>query len=198
MTSKKNKVIKFGRFRYAAASAIAGVIVLLCFAQPMSNEQQVFDSNFVAYEDAISSDLDLMLNTRSAGGEDDAVTKSMRGLKQGMEAYNSQQYEVSAAAFEKYLAENPGANDFNQVDFYLAVSYISTNKTTEATQKLERLAAAKNPTIKEDAKWYLALVYARQGEKSAAKTLLADLQSSEKYGAKANKILNPTRRTTFK
>lgn len=192
-TSKtSNKVIKFGRFRWVAASAIFSLIVLLCFVKPpTANNEQVFDNNFMAFEDNISAELDLMLSTRSAG--DDEAHASLRMIREGMEHYNNKEYDKAIPIFEEYLEKNKDASDYSQIKFYLAVSFLSQGETERSVKMFEDLTQLTNDMIQEDSKWYLSLAYARIGKTEKAKAQLEELASSEKYGTKASKILNPAK-----
>jgi len=189
-TKTSNKVIKFGRFRWVAAGAIFALIAGLCFVKPPSNEQ-VFDNNFMAFEDNISQELDLMLSTRSAG--DDESHASLRMIREGMEHYNNKEYDKAIPIFEEYLEKNQDASDYNQIKFYLAVSFLSQNETERSAKMFEDLAQLAGEEVQEDSKWYLSLAYARIGKTAEAKAQLEELASSEKYGAKASKILNPSK-----
>ncbi|WMX16384.1 MULTISPECIES: tol-pal system YbgF family protein [unclassified Aureispira] len=190
ITKTSNKVIKFGRFRWVAAGAIFALIAGLCFINP-SNGEQVFDDNFMAYEDNISAELDLMLSTRSAG--DDEAHASLRMIREGMEHYNNKEYDKAIPIFEEYLEKNQDASDYNQIKFYLAVSFLGQNETEKSAKMFEELAQLAEPEIQEDSKWYLSLAYARIGKTAEAKAQLEELASSEKYGSKAAKILNPSK-----
>lgn len=190
-TKTTNKVIKFGRFRWVAATAIFALITGLCFVKPPSNEE-VFDDHFMAYEDKISAELDLMLSTRGADDTDESHS-TLRMIREGMEHYNNKEYDKAIPIFQEYLANNKEASDYNQIQFYLAVSFLSQGETHRSTNLFESLAQVDDPALQEDAKWYLSLAYARTGETDKARAQLKDLASSEKYGTKAEKILNPTK-----
>jgi tetratricopeptide (TPR) repeat protein len=195
--NKNNKVIKFGRFRYAAAGAIAVMIVSLCFVKPNASGEAVYQDNFMAYEDMVSGELDLMLNTRS-GGEDDEMTKALRELKKGLNFYNDNNYQEAIPYFETYTQNNPKARDHDDINFYLGVSYMGESQIEKGAATFEQLTNSKNNGIQQDAKWYLALAKAKQGDQEGAKALFVELKSSEKYGAKATKILNPAPRAAFR
>jgi tetratricopeptide (TPR) repeat protein len=192
-----NKVIKFGRFRWVAASAIFALIAGLCFVSPPNNEQ-VFDNHFIAFEDNISDELDLLISTR--GGDDD-TPHSILLIKEGMDFYNNKDYNKAIRIFQDYLKNNPSASDFNQIELYLAVSLLSNGETKQSTLILEKLVALKKNIILEDAIWYLSLAYARTGKIDEAKVQLESLNNSKKYSPKVHKILDPTRtrdKITFK
>lgn len=198
MNNKKtNKVIKFGRFRYAAASVIVVMIISLCFVKPNASGDAVYQDNFMAYEDVISGELDLMLNTRS-GGEDDEMTKALRELKKGLNFYNENNYKEAIPYFENYVNTNPDARDYEDINFYLGVSYMGESQMDKGAAIFEQLTDSKNSDIQQDATWYLALAKAKQGDQEGAKALFVALKDSEKYGAKANKILNPAPRAAFR
>jgi tetratricopeptide (TPR) repeat protein len=190
-TKISNKVIKFGRFRWVAAAAIFALIAVLCFIEPASNHEQVFDNNFIAFEDKVSEEIDLMLSTRSVG--DDESHAFLRMIREGMEHYNKKEYDQAIPIFEEYLEKNTVASDYNQIKFYLAVSFLAQNETEKSAKIFENLAQLDGEEIQEDSKWYLSLAYARIGKKAEAKAQLEELASSEKYGTKASKILNPSK-----
>lgn len=191
-TKAAQKVIKFGRFRWLAAFGIFGLIASLCFVVPSdSNGDQIYADNFAAPSDEISEEIDLMLSTRS--GEDSEENKILRFIREGMEYYNSKEYDKAIPIFQRYLAEYPTASDFHQVKFYLAVSFLSNGETDRSVALLEELRENDDQVIQEDARWYLSLAYARTGANDKARTQLEALSDSERYGSKANKILNPNR-----
>ena len=187
-TKTSNKVIKFGRFRWVAASAIFALIAGLCFVSPTND--QVFDDNFMAFEDNISEELDLMLSTRSAESE---IPESLLNIRKGMEHYNNKEYDQAIPIFIDYLENNSDASDYSQIEFYLGVSYLSNQETDRSTEIFEKLLNDDDQMIQEDSKWYLSLAYARTGKIEDAKKQLEALASSERYGTKAQKILNPTK-----
>lgn len=194
-TKISNKVIKFGRFRWIAASAIFALITVLCFVKPSTNEQ-FFDDNFMAFEDNVSEEVNLMLSTRSAGDEESHAF--LRMIREGMEHYNNKEYDKAIPIFEEYLEKNQDASDYNQIKFYLAVSFLGQNETERSAKIFEDLVQIAGTEIQEDSKWYLSLAYARIGKKAAAKAQLEGLASSEKYGTKASKILNPKTKVAFR
>ena len=187
-TKTSNKVIKFGRFRWVAASAIFALIAGLCFVSPTND--QVFDDNFMAFEDNISEELDLMLSTRSAESE---IPESLLNIRKGMEHYNNKEYDQAIPIFIDYLENNSDASDYSQIEFYLGVSYLSNQETDRSTEIFQKLLNDDDQMIQEDSKWYLSLAYARTGKIEDAKKQLEALASSERYGTKAQKILNPTK-----
>lgn len=185
-----NKVIRFGRFRWLAAGLIFAFITALCFISP-SPSNNIFDNNFMAFEDNISAELDLMLSTRSS--DDDDEKTSLRMIREGMEYYNNKEYNKAIPIFQEYLDKNKDASDYNQIQFYLAVSFLGQGETDRSAKILETLAQSADPEIKEDAKWYLSLAYARTGDNDRARTQLQELASSERYSSKVEKILNPSK-----
>lgn len=190
-TKTSNKVIKFGRFRWVAAAAIFALIAVWCFIEPSSSNKQIFDDNFIAFEDKISQDIDLMLSTRSVG--DNESHAFLRMIREGMEHYNKKEYDQAIPIFEEYLEKNTAASDYNQIKFYLAVSFLGQNETEKSVKIFENLAQLDGEEIQEDSKWYLSLAYARIGKTAEAKIQLEELASSEKYGPKVSKILNPSK-----
>ncbi|BDS13380.1 tetratricopeptide repeat protein [Aureispira anguillae] len=188
-TKTTNKVIKSSPFRWIAAVAIFALIAGLCFIN-FSNEDQVYEDHFVAFEDELSEEMDLMLSTRGAG--DESYT-SLRMIREGMEHYNNKEYDKAIPIFQEYLEKNTEASDYNEIKFYLGVSFLGQGEAERSAKIFEAIAQLEGQRFQEDAKWYLSLAYARTGDTDKARAQLQDLASSEKYGAKAEKILNPTK-----
>ena len=194
-TKVTNKVIKFGRFRWVAAGAIFAFIVALCFVSPSPDGEHVFENNFMAFEDNISEELDLMLSTRGAG-DNDETHNSLRMIREGMEHYNNKEYDKAIPIFQEYLEKNQDASDYNQIKFYLAVSFLSQGESARSVRMFEELVQDTQSELKEDSKWYLSLAYTRTGKVDEAKAQLQELASSQKYGSKVEKILDPTKSKT--
>jgi tetratricopeptide (TPR) repeat protein len=190
-TKMSNKVIKFGRFRWIAAAAIFALIAVFYFVKPSNNSEDFFNDNFIAFEDNISEELNLRLSTRSVN--DNESHGFLRMIREGMEHYNNKDYEKAIPIFEEYLEKNKDASDYNQIKFYLAVSFLGQNETERSAKMFEDLTQLAGKEIQEDSKWYLSLAYARIGKTAEAKTQLEELASSEKYGDKVTKILNPSK-----
>lgn len=186
-----NKMIKFGSLKWVAAAGIFAIIVALCFVAP-SDSNSIFSDNFTAPGDNVSKEIDLMLSTRGGSG-DDKEHASLRMIREGMEYYNNKEYDKAIPIFQEYLEKNKEASDYNQIQFYLAVSFLSQGETERSAKLLEQLAKVTDQNLQEDAKWYLSLAYARTGDTEKAKAQLQDLASSERYGAKAEKILDPNK-----
>ena len=196
-TTTSNQVIEFGRFRWIAAAAIFALIAVLCFVTPSTNHEEIFEKNFIAFEDKVSPEIDLFLSTRSTNDHEPHVF--LRMIREGMEHYNNKEYNKAIPIFEEYLRKNQGASDYNQIKFYLAVSFLGQNETEKSAKIFKDLAQLNGSVIQEDSKWYLALALARIGKTTEAKTQLEELASSEKYGNKVSKILNPGKtKVTFR
>jgi len=191
-TKITNKVIKFGNFRWVVSGAIFAFIIALCFVSPKSSGDDVFNDHFVAFEDQLSAELDLTLSTRGAG--DDDAHASLRLIREGMEYYNNKEYEKAIPIFQEYLEDHKDASDYNQIKFYLAVSFLGQGEAHRSISMFEQLTSVSEASIQEDAKWYLSLAYTRTGDVDKARTQLEELaSSSDKYRSKVEKILNPTK-----
>ncbi|MCH2021034.1 MAG: hypothetical protein MK207_01035 [Saprospiraceae bacterium] len=192
-----NKIIKFGRFRWVAATAILALIGSLCFISPPNNDE-VFNKHFIAFEDNISDELNLLISTR---GPNEDTPHAILLIKKAMNFYNQKAYNKAIPIFEEYLNNNSDANEFNQIELYLAVSLLGIGETSKSTFILEKLVASEKKTFRDDATWYLSLAYAHASKITAAKAQLKNLSNSKKYSSKVDKILDPTRskdRITFK
>lgn len=184
---------KASRLSWIVAGAVLVLLAGFYFSNSVnpSTNEQIFAAFFTPFEDEISEELDLMLSVRSAG-EEDAVA-SLRMLREGMEHYNNKEYDKAIPIFQEYLEKNSDASDYNQIKFYLGVSFLSQGETERSAKIFEELVDLDDQELKEDAKWYLSLAYTRSGATDKAKVQLQDLASSEKYSKRAEKILNPTK-----
>ncbi len=193
-TNTTNKASNFGPFRWVAvATSLIFVLMAVFYFTSSQNSDQDLDSNFMASEESISTDL--MLSTRGTDSGDDHAA-ALRMIREGMEYYNAKEYAKAIPIFQEYLEKNKDASDYNEIEFYLAVSFLSQGETERSAKMLEGLTKVEDQAMQEDVKWYLSLAYARNGHTDESRALLESLVTTEKYGAKANKILNPSKTKT--
>lgn len=147
---------------------------------------------FIPQGDNLSPSNNITLSTRGGSG-DDKEHASLRIIREGMEYYNNKEYDKAIPIFQEYLEKNKEASDYYQIQFYLAVSFLNQGETERSAKLLEQLTKVSDKMLQEDAKWYLSLAYARTGENEKAKEQLQDLVNSERYAAKAEKILDPNK-----
>ena len=105
-------------------------------------------------------------------------------LSQGMEYYNSGNYEEAITYLEKYLA---GDTDKPAVDFYLGMSYLATHQTAKAIQSFKKVIAHGDSVFVEIAEWNLALAYLKEKDEVNLKRQLQSIISmpNHPYHARA-------------
>lgn len=109
----------------------------------------------------------------------------IKDLKQAQEAFNNKKYEQAIPLFQKVLTEYKRP----EIELYYGISLLEVNKTSEAATVFNELKNGKS-VYKEDAIWYLALVYLKQEKYEECKSYLKKItKDSEKY-SKAQRLLN--------
>lgn len=141
-----------------------------------------FNTNFVtSNEDLFNEFYETYPNTTYPivrGGE--AVNKTLD--YKAYEAYERGDYTSAVQFFEKMV------NDTNS-KFYLGLSYLNEQKLVSAIPIFESIIA-KNLKFKDEANWYLALAYVKQGKVDEAKEVLKDIISLQSFNyAKAKELL---------
>lgn len=179
------KVKRLTFVRYYAAAAVIGLLLVAGLFYFPSGEQDVFASNFEPYEDVLSSDVEIVLSERGAALD----VEALEALQKGLVAYQKEDFEQAIPIFEQYLQSS--AKEYKTVDvqFYLAISNLATNKNLKAVEGFKSLLTNEKFKLKTAGQWYLALAYLQNEQNEQAKPLLEGLKTSEKYATKAQKIL---------
>ncbi|NQZ42979.1 MAG: hypothetical protein HRT65_01625 [Flavobacteriaceae bacterium] len=154
---KKN----FGSWLPMAASfaVLLGVAAFLY----VSGKGDVYDTYFDTYPNVV------LPTTRGDQGNGDILEKAFFH-------YEKAQFEEATKAFDIYLE----VNEDQTVRFYSAVSLMHLNESDQAKERLEFLLNTANDfEFTAEARWYLALLYIREGDIPEAKTLL---ESNKKEG----------------
>lgn len=118
-------------------------------------------------------------------------------------AYDPQILNNTNQAFKAYDLENPdyptvvellkdypGATNEMDILMALGIAYIETDAWGEAIKVFTIVSQDTADSYTQDGQWYLALVYLQQGNITAARPLLEDLQDHSQYGPAAREILN--------
>ncbi len=185
---EQNNGMKVVRFRRRALSIAAAVLLLVVAGWLVlfrgNSTEQLFNQQFTAFEDNISTQIDLELSEAGFGKEDGYLAV----LEDAMQAYNQKNYEKAIPLFEEFN-EKGAENWKDQSRFYQAMALIGNEQTAEALPVLEDLQTTSTFPDKATIQWYLALVYVKMDEKEAAREILNKLKEDEAYGDSSIKLL---------
>lgn len=104
-----------------------------------------------------------------------------RVLKSGLEYFSNRKYSKAIPAFQLLLENNP--NDINAL-FYGALSLSQIGNYNSAINYLENVLKNSNNVFYQEAKWNLALLQLKTGEKQTAKQLLMEIESEKGFYSK--------------
>lgn len=113
--------------------------------------------------------------------ESDPVIAVDRVLKAGLAHFGKEKYNKALEEFQSLLESNP--DDVNAL-FYSAVSFYKIGKYNNASKNLEAVLSNSNNVFHPEAKWNLALVELKTGEKTKAKQLLSEIVTERGFYAK--------------
>ncbi len=101
--------------------------------------------------------------------------------------YESGNFEAAIEAFQAELEELPEAAD---MQFYLGVSQMETNRLEHAIESLTAVVESNNTQFRDQALWYLALAKMKNGNEVEAEGLLKHIITKENsYSTRAEEIL---------
>ena len=172
---KMEPTAKRGRLRYLMSAVAVAASFLLLFSVYFNGEATMGDS----YEQyAMAEPLDL-ITKGSIEQTSHILTKELQ------EAYNSGDYEKALPLIEDYLKEAP-----KDMDVLLAkgISLSELERYAEAHEAFDYIASLK-PRVQKQ-KWYDAICYLKEGNKSQATVLLEELVNAKAYqSSEAAKLL---------
>jgi tetratricopeptide (TPR) repeat protein len=119
----------------------------------------------------------------SVTSQSGTTTETLTSLE---EAFNQQQYSASIPLFESYIQENP---DDPQVQLYYGIALLETNQIQKSRSVFQKIIQ-EGSLWKEDAQWYLALLYLKINQPEQLKTQLQDLSPNNRNYSHAKKLLN--------
>ncbi|MEX0290269.1 MAG: tetratricopeptide repeat protein [Flavobacteriaceae bacterium] len=156
-------------------SIAASILVLLglgyfVFKPDTPDMNKLYASNFEIYPNTVYT------ITRS-----DTINSVER---KAFVAYESGDFKAAIPLFEQMKAEGEKA----YLDFYLAQSYLKTERTTEAVTHFQKNLET-NEIFVPESRWYLALAYLNLGEGEKAKEMLKSLLNSSDYKQEAAEAL---------
>lgn len=155
---------------YGVAASISVLLLLWIGLFNTSTEQELFAEYYEQYPNIVS-----------LRGEDQS------SLIEGMKFYASGSYEKAIALLEKESDVSPKREADRQ--FYLSLSYLTTEQSGLAVKALENLNASETK-YKQQVKWYLALAYLQQGNRNEALSMLKKIQTGEYQYNQAQEIIS--------
>jgi tetratricopeptide (TPR) repeat protein len=193
-TSSDTRIISMTFIKYAVAAAV----ILAClplgynYLNSGMTADEIFASNF-AHSNAIN-----YTNSRGGGSAEDpmldenavAMSEEERAeaealrlknaleqatvaavLNKGINAYNNHNYTDATKYFEAYMT-TADAKDKDEVEFYLAVSYLAEGDAAKAKPMFEKMTKVGTKNRKFDAEWYLVLTLLKDNDVELAQKKL--------------------------
>jgi len=155
-------------FKVYQKIAVAAVLLVIAvigylYLSPAPSPEALFASHFEPYqspgtfrsEDLTALDPDFIL---------------------GLARYDEERYSEAAQYFTKTLEKNP---EKDIAIFLRGVSRLAIDQTALAEQDLQAVIADEQSLFVEQAKWYLGLLYLKQGKADQARKILDEIKSSE-------------------
>ncbi len=107
-------------------------------------------------------------------------------LLQAFQAYDRGEYDAAIADFKVLLEED---NENLMVLFYLGNAQLAAEEGAACIITLERFLEISQDDFINEAKWYLAMGYLKEGRKEEAKRLFHDIENSSEFGLRASGII---------
>jgi hypothetical protein len=194
---------------------VAAALILAClplgynYLNSGMTADEIFASNF-AHSNAINytnsrgvATEDPMLDENAAAmsEEERAEAESLRlkaaleqatiaaVLNKGINAYNNHNYTDATKYFEAYMT-TADAKDKDEVEFYLAVSYLAEGDAAKAKPMFEKMTKTGTKNRKFDAEWYLVLTLLKDNNVALAQKKLDKIthQPAHTHKEKALKL----------
>lgn len=114
-------------------------------------------------------------------GTDPGLITAMSGtdsyeFDRGMVDYKEGKYQEALALWEPLLEQNPNGDTLL---YFVAMANLELQNFQESQKDLQKILSGSPSEFEEDALWYLALIYLKQGELDQAQMLLSDLERPE-------------------
>ena len=153
--------------RWAAVAAVGLLLVVstyLLWLRPLPSDA-LFQSYFDPYPNVVA--------VVERGPE-----TPREQLALAMRRYEAQQYAPAAQLLEEMLRTYP-END--TLHFYLGNCYLATSQPARAADHFRHVIGAEKRALTDQARWYLALAFVAQGERSEARRALETLMGYENF-----------------
>lgn len=160
------------------AMAVAVIVVLLIptyiFFLQSPDPQQLYADNFEPYPNIITA------STRSD-------VQQAGELDEAMKLYENREYANAINGFNTYINQYP---DQYEVRLYRGIANMQMDSINLAIKDLEAVME-NNRKLTDQAQWYLALLYLKDGDVAEARKILKQIAESENiFNEKAQNILN--------
>ncbi|NND09531.1 MAG: hypothetical protein HKN87_24435 [Saprospiraceae bacterium] len=171
------------RLAYAAGVAILVTSLLFIFYQNRSPGDLANDY-FVFHEDLITDYLE------ASGIATDVNAELYPIIQEGIKAYNQGEYESAYAKITEFISSAADQNYLVVLShFYLAQLAYYRGENDKARELLESLNQEDDLPFSSEVKWYLSLVYLKDGNIGRTRTMLDILKSDAIFGTKANELM---------
>lgn len=152
----------FSRWIWAVAASVALILVAWWGFQGgfQDSNQKLFEAYY---------ETDPGLITAMSGTDSYEFDRGMVDFKEG-------KYQEALARWELLLKENP-ADD--TLLYFVAMAHLEMENYPLSQELLKQVADEDSSEFKEDASWYLALIYLKKGEMEEAKLILSNLAKPE-------------------
>jgi len=156
--------------KWAATVAVLAVVSLVVYLNVNNSSKELFLAYYTPYPNVESP-----------------VSRSEAGSESVWLLYENGDYAAAYAQFEQALVIDEA--DFAS-RFYLGICALELNRLSEAEVALVTVAANKNGIYAEQAEWYLALSYLKDGKREKARRSLEFIIATNlSYAEKAKVIL---------
>ena len=138
------------------------------------------------FPNALSQQVKMELSEKGFAGNPEE--EALQQLLAAMNAYDAKDYNKASVALRSLLETEVDETYKNQVQLYLAISYLQLEQPQNAYPPLHSITKSNSP-LKETSMWYLAMAYIKDNNPNSAKTQLEQLKNSPEYGQRANEML---------
>lgn len=191
-TTTKRKSLPL--FRVVLAAASITLLIWVGRSWLLTDNNSINNIEIVAIEDIDEAPTDFLseniakeLSESGFGGAPPRAI--LEELQVAMQNYQKEEYLIASQQLKSIL-DNPIPHPFVEFNkFYLAISYLETEKAVEAIGLLEQLQRSEK--MDQNAiKWYLALAFQKTGQTAKAKATLTDWQPFGDYKLKKQQLLD--------
>ena len=167
---------KFSTKNFRRIAAVAVLVIMATIGYFAFSSQPSPDTLFATYFEPYQS-------PGTFRSED--LTSFDQDFILGLARYDEGQYAEAAQSFTKTLEKTP---EKDIAVFLRGVSYLATNQAEQAERDFQAVIADEQSLFVEQARWYLSLLYLKQGEPDKARKSLNKIKPSEEVKQLLRKI----------